>query len=253
MLDLMQDVFVVLGVLVTSLLLMLLLDRLWSRESRRAHNDLIGWQLSILGTTYAVILGFMLYTVWTNYGEAEVNAEAEANALLNVFRLAAGLPEQQAGDLRKAALAYATTVVNKEWPAMANEAMTFTANPDNGRMWDTLLAVKIESPTQSMVAGQALHELGELNQRRRIRQLQSTSKLPDVLWFVLIVGGVVTIASSCMFGSISRELHLLQVSSFSLLIALTLVAIADIDRPFQGAVHVTNIAFTGALQTMSEH
>jgi len=30
----------------------------WPPEQRRAHNDLIGWQLSVLGTTYAVIIGF---------------------------------------------------------------------------------------------------------------------------------------------------------------------------------------------------
>ena len=32
---------------------------------RRTYNDIIGWQVSVLGTTYAVILGFMLYTVWS--------------------------------------------------------------------------------------------------------------------------------------------------------------------------------------------
>lgn len=253
MLDMTQDIFVVIGVLAASLLSMALLDRFWSRESRRAHNDLIGWQLSILGTTYAVIVGFMLYTVWTNYGEAEVNADAEANSLLNVFRLASGLPEQQGADLRSAALAYAKTVVAIEWPAMADQKITFAVNPENRRMWDTLLSVKSASPTQSTAEGQALRELGELNQHRRIRQLQSTSQLPGVLWFVLIVGGAVTIGSSCMFGSISTRLHFLQVSAFSLLIALVLVAIADIDRPFQGAVHVSDVAFQRAVQTMNEY
>ena len=56
-----------------------------------AHNDLIGWQLSVLGTTYAVIVGFMLYTVWINFGAADLNADAEANSLVNVYRLSYGL------------------------------------------------------------------------------------------------------------------------------------------------------------------
>ena len=71
-----------------SLLFMWSLNRIWPWEKRHAHNDLIGWQLSILGTTYAVILGFMLYTVWTNYGLAKLNADNEANALGNIYRLA---------------------------------------------------------------------------------------------------------------------------------------------------------------------
>ena len=67
----------------------------WPAEERRAHNDLIGWQLSVLGTTYAVIVGFMLYTVWIDFGSAELNADAEANSLVNLYRLADGLAPQQ--------------------------------------------------------------------------------------------------------------------------------------------------------------
>ncbi len=71
-----------------------------------------------------------------------------------------------------------------------------------------------------------------------------------MLWCVLIIGGTVTIASASMFGSANTFLHALQVFAFSLLIALVLVAIADIDRPFQGSVHVKNLAFRRALESM---
>lgn len=59
------------------------LNRVWPWEKRRAYNDLIGWQLSILATTYAVILGFMLYAVWSSFGEAELNVNLEANAVVD--------------------------------------------------------------------------------------------------------------------------------------------------------------------------
>ncbi|MDE3179497.1 MAG: hypothetical protein KGM47_07520 [Acidobacteriota bacterium] len=36
--------------------LLLLLRRVWPLHLRRDHNDLIGWQLSVLGTTYGVIV-----------------------------------------------------------------------------------------------------------------------------------------------------------------------------------------------------
>lgn len=253
MLDTTQNILVVIATLAGALLLMFLLNRLWPWERRRVHNDLIGWHISVLGTTYAVIVGFMLYTVWTNFGEAELNADAEANALLNVFRLAQGLPEQQCIELRHFARAYADVVITKEWPAMAQQNVTFEVNQDNRGMWDTLLSVKTDSPTESSAASQALRELSDMNQYRRIRQLQSTSKLPAILWFVLLVGGAVTIGSGCMFGSGSTVLHGLQVSAFSLLIALVLVAIADIDQPFQGTVHVSDVAFRRAIQTMRSY
>src|ERR1035438_8723496 len=85
--------------MLASLLLLVGLNRIWPVHTRYSENDLIGWQLSVLGTTYAVVLGFMLYTSWTNFGAAQLNADLEANALRNIFRLAEGLPSQQRAQL----------------------------------------------------------------------------------------------------------------------------------------------------------
>jgi hypothetical protein len=110
-----QNYLIVVLVVAASLLFMWGLNRVWPWDKRHAHNDVIGWQLSILGTTYAVILGFMLFTVWTDFGAAEVNADNEANSLANLYRLAEGLPDQQRGQIEMLARFYADTVVNKDW------------------------------------------------------------------------------------------------------------------------------------------
>jgi hypothetical protein len=58
--------------------------------------------------------------------------------------------------------------------------------------------------------------------------------------------------SSCMFGIDNFILHALQVVSLTLLLSLILVAIADIDRPFQGVVHVHPSGFERARQTFAQ-
>jgi hypothetical protein len=252
MLTTFQDFVIVLFTVGASLLMVKALNRLWPSEKRRAHNDLIGWQLSILGTTYAVMLGFMLYTVWTDFGLAELNVDAEANAAVNVYRLAGGLPEAQRAQMKSLARAYAAAVIERDWPAMAQNSLDFKSNSINGTMWHVLMSVKAASPTESTAEDHSISELSDLTRHRRIRQLQSTTRLPAVLWCVLIIGGGVTIASSCMFGSGSTLLHGLQVFAFSLLISLVLVAIADINRPFQGSVHVDDAAFRRAQQNMDD-
>jgi Protein of unknown function (DUF4239) len=231
---------------------MWVLNRIWPPEDRHAHNDLIGWQLSILGTTYAVILGFMLYTVWNNYGIANLNAENEANAVVNVYRLAAGLPDPQRGEIAQLARSYAGTVINKDWPQMAADQVPEATDTINRDMWKTLISVRTGSPAEITAADHALTELSALSEHRRMRVVQSVFRLPAVLWCVLIIGGVVTIASASMFGSANISLHTLQVVCFSLLIALVLVAVADIDRPFQGSIHVSDYAFQRAQRNMTE-
>ena len=52
------------------------------------------------------------------------------------------------------------------------------------------------------------------------------AKLPGILWAVLILGGVITTLSSCLFGTENFKLHCVQVISLTLLLSLALVAIA---------------------------
>jgi hypothetical protein len=252
MLDSAQNVVIFIVCVAASLLFVTLLNRTWPAEMRHAHNELIGWQLGILGTTYAVILGFMLYTVWTNYGAAELNADLEANALRNVFRLAEGLPAQQRVQLEAECRTYADAVINHDWPEMANRQIPEESHNINKDMWRTLMSVKTATASESLAEDHALSELASLTEHRRTRLLQSTYQLPTVLWFVLIVGGILTVGSACMFGSGSVVLHAFQVFAFCTLITLALLAVADINRPFMGSVHVSDYAFQRARQNMSE-
>jgi hypothetical protein len=252
MLDTSQDVFIVVVALACSLSFMAAVNYYWAPEKRRPHNDLIGWQLSVLGTTYAVIVGFMLYTVWIDFGAADLNADAEANSLVNVYRLSDGLPADQGAQLRTLARAYGDAVVDHEWAEMAANIMPTDTGEISRQMWQTLVTTKGASPVEITAEDHALYELSALAGYRRIRLVQSATRLPTVLWFVLLIGGAVTVASTCMFGASNGGLHVIQVGAFALLISLVLVAIADINRPYQGSVHVGDLAFRRAQMDMKE-
>jgi hypothetical protein len=251
MLTFFENCALVTATVVGALLFMAILYRLWPWEKRRHQNDLIGWQLSVLGTTYAVILGFMLYAVWTNFGAADLNVDLEANSVVNVYRLAQGLPEPQRTELRNLATSYAQGAINLDWPEMARGEVPDHSVSVNADMWRTLMSVKTASPTEILAEDHALSELSSLTEHRRTRLLQSTSRLPPVLWCVLLAGGTLTILSACMFGSDSIKMHALQVFAFSVLISLALVSVADIHRPFTGLVRVSDLAFRRALINMT--
>src|SRR5215469_117473 len=108
-----QNILVVTVAVIGSILFQAGLNKIWPWQKRRPYNELIGSQLSILGTTYAVILGFMLYTVWTAFGEADLNADLEANAVLETYRLAQGLPQPQRTRLQTLARSYADAVITR--------------------------------------------------------------------------------------------------------------------------------------------
>jgi hypothetical protein len=250
MLSLAENAAVVLVVVGISVGLFMLMDWLWPWDKRHEHNDVTGWQLSILGTTYAVILGFMLYAVWTDFDTATQNVEMEANSLTNLYRLADGLPDGSRVELQKLAREYAQKVIENDWPEMERGRRPMESVGLASKMERVLISVPEGSKSAGLAQDHAMTELSEMTTCRRTRLLENALSLPTVLWFVLIVGGVLTIVSSCMFGSQNRFLHGVQVVFFSLMIGLALLAIADINKPFRGSVHVGNDAFVRALENM---
>lgn len=250
MLAVTQNLLMIGATVLASLLFMFALNRVWPWEKRRAHNDLIGWQLSILGTTYAVILGFMLYAVWTSFEQAELNVGLEANAVLNIYRLADALPQPQRTQLQTLARSYVDLVINQEWPQMAKGDVPRKSTAINAEMWKTVISVKSALPMETNAQEHAMSELDSIAQYRLTRILQSATRLPSILWCVLLVGGILTIVSACTFGTDSVKLQTLQVSCLSLLVALSLVAISIIHRPFHGPIHVSDYAFRTARQSM---
>ena len=250
MLTLAQDILVLIATVTLAMLLTALLNRLWPPSRRYHPNDLVGWQLSVLGNTYAVILGFMLYTVWTSYCAADLNADLEANALRNLYRLADGLPEPQHQQLSAEVRSYADAVINQDWPDMARGHIPEQSHRWNEKMWQTLMSVKAGSTTEMTAEDHALTQLAALTGYRRTRLLESTSKLPAIFWCVLLVGGALTMSSVSMFGSQNLKLHAFQVFSVSLFVTLVMLAIGDVNRPFSGWVHISNYAFQRAQENM---
>ena len=252
MLTLPQNILFLVVIMTLCMLFMVVLNRIWPPAKRRVHNDIIAWQLGILGTTYAVILGFMLYTVWTTFGEANLNADREANSLRNVFRLAEGLPDAQRTRLQALCHAYADAVIAKDWPEMEHGQLPEESHLLNQDMWKTLMSVKGSNPTEIVAEDHAISELSSLTEHRRTRLLQSAYRLPTIFWGVLIIGAFLTIGSATLFGTGNSLLHAIQVFSFALLITLVLLAIDDVNLPFQGWVHVSDFAFQRAQRNMTD-
>jgi len=251
-LNTLQSIFLVVAIVSSSLAFLVLVHRYWPPEQRRQHNDLIGWQITVLGTTYAVVLGFMLYAVWTNFELADGNAEAEANCLVNVVRSAQGLAAADKQAIEDLAGQYVNIMLTKEWPDMSRVTVSPASDRCIQKLWAVVTRVQAHSSSEQISLDHAYTELSKMTEHRRLRQLQVNAGLPGILWAVLAVGAIVTIVSACLFGGADLKLHFVQVTVLSLLLSLVLVTIADIDHPFQGAVHVTPAGFERARVTLTE-
>lgn len=248
------NILIILASVVAALVFLFVVTRASAAHARKESNDFTGAVVAVIGTTYAVILAFMLSNVWNMAQQAEANEEQEANALVNVWRIAGELPSPAAKEIQKLCVNYARGAIDQEWPAMARRA---PLPPQTGEMinqlWHLAGQSQSHSGSDSIAVYQLMEELRLLTEYRRLRLMQSREGLPGILWAVLVAGGIITVAASCFFGVPSFRFHILQVVVLTFLLSLVLVAIANIDRPYQGPVRVQPEGFVFSLQTFNSH
>lgn len=244
------DGLVILAGILAALGLLFVLRNQWTPAKLKETNEISGFYVSTIGAIYAVILAFMLSGVWLEFDAAQVNTEREANCLVSFFRLTNGLPTPQRNRLQELAQAYAEAMVNEEWDAMARKEVSVRGVEINETLWQEVTRMEVHTTGEQAILDHLISELTSMTEHRRIRMLQSRKGLPGILWAVLIVGAIVTIGTSCFFGVDSLRLHAIDTVALTVLVSLMLIAIAHIDRPFQGAVHVAPDGFKLALETM---
>ena len=246
------NIFVILGCVAAAMVFLFLVSRTSTAPSRKESNDFTGAVVAVIGTTYAVILAFTLAGVWAMLQQAQANEEQEANALVNIYCIASQLKDPNAKPIQELCVRYANNALEREWPAMDKRQMPPEGAEIINQFWTLAGEIQARAQPDAIGAYQLMEELRLLTQHRRVRIMDSREALPGILWAVLIAGGIITVASSCFFGVPSFRFHLLQVLMLSFLVALVLVAIADIDQPYQGEVKVAPQGFEFAASSLNK-
>jgi len=97
---------------------LLVVRRLTSLNVREEHNPVAGFIYSVLGVAYAVVLGFVLISVWERYEQASEWADQEAADLAALYFHANALADSDRRPIQQLAESYAQVVIDEEWPMM---------------------------------------------------------------------------------------------------------------------------------------
>ena len=226
---------------------LVLVQRLVPPERRVGQNDVAGFIFAVLGVAYAVLLAFVVIAVWEEYKTAQTNVESEAHELAGVYFVASRLPEPDRTRIQDLARTYARVVVEEEWPMM--ERGQTSPRADSLLRQLTLKILEFDPRTKGE---QVLYELEQTQlhdaaDARRSRLLEVREGIPDLLWVVLVVGGVITVSFTYLFGLKSNLAHALMVAALTLVICGILFTIGEFNYPFSGVVEIRPDAFKEVL------
>jgi hypothetical protein len=238
----------VLGVAAAAGVGTILVHRFMSEEAR-SSNDAVGQVFSIVGGLHAVLMAFVLISLFDAVSTVRDGSHTEANSLVAVYWASDSLPEPAKGQIQDLAKSYARTVIDQEWPKMRDgEAVA-------GPGWATLdrLRAAIDSAPangdwQQARKTEAASQLWNIYQARQARLTAAGSEgVSIVVWLALIAGSLMSLSLPYLLDVRKLTTHMILMSALAGTIALLLFAIYQLQNPFSGGAKVGPDAFNSVL------
>jgi len=243
-------VLLTIGAAVYSIGLMLLTRALYGVDRLSLNNEVAGFKFAVIGVFYAVMLAFIVIAVWEDFRKTEAAVRDEAKAVVDLYRVTFALPVAGGAEIRKHLIAYTNDVREREWPTMAVGEPSDVVVKDLDRLSRAIFDISPQSWQELALYQDALRLLAVMTDNRNERLDSSGGSMPGILWFVLIVGGLITLGYPAFFGSTNLVAQILMTAALAALVALAMLLGLAFDYPFTGEVHISAYPFDQALRQM---
>jgi Protein of unknown function (DUF4239) len=194
-----------------------------------------GRAFDFLGIAFAILLGFVVLQAYDSYNDAKSASEQEAQAVLELSRSGAAFTTEEDERLAGLLVCYGRAVIEHGWPAMHDEQAGSPVVNDWGRRYrDAAFDLRVESVVQEAAFRQLLEEQDRRIEGRRIRLAEAIRQVPPPLWFVLILGAVLTVGW-IVLGADRRGSFVVQagaVASVAAMATAVLLLVWFLDHPF---------------------
>lgn len=211
-----------------------------------------GYFITIYGTPYAVLLAFAVFVVWVDFKEAESNFELEANQMADLYRMAQAFPETCSTPIQDALNGYLTSILQHEFPAMAEGHESPRTLQALQNVWSAYRACGVTDSKSQVFYERSIGRLNELGNYRRLRILKSQGIVPTILWCVLGTGAVLLVGFTYFFGLNLRS-QALMTAVLAGFLAFSLYLIYSLDLPFAGFARVSPEAMQQELRFVQSH
>jgi hypothetical protein len=224
----------------------------FDQDTLRSHHDVTDPLLAVIGTLFAILLGFMLANSMQRFEQARTNVEREAEGVGDIFRLSDSMPTEPRTKIQKSCFDYTNTVIVDEWPKLQDGKVSVHAGEVLSDLWQECTAYQPVTQGQSNVHQSMLQAMQQASECRRTRSSELKYTLPPSLWLIIIFGGLTTIGFTYFFAINSLRLQILTTSIVTILVCLNIYVLAGYDAPFSGDIALTAAPFEVVRELMQK-
>ena len=207
-------------------------------HGKRQVNDVVIFVAANYGLVYAVLLGLLVVATFQITKDLQDHIAMEASSLATMYRSTDAYPEQLRSELQSQLRDYTRYVIEKDWPAHRQMRVLVGGDHRLQAIRQKLLSFEPKTSSQEEVHREMLRHFNAMNVAREQRLSAVFSSIPDVLWYVLLIGALVTIVFLWMLHTDPMPQILLGgITAFFLGIMIFLIY--AMDHPLQGAVSIS--------------
>lgn len=217
-----------------------------------AHNEVGGIIIAVSGTLYAVILGFLTVVVWQHYLDARQLVVQEADADIDAWHTAVGLPASVRQQVRADMLRYANIMVEQEWPLMRRGRFDTDAAMVGMDAINVVGTFKPVDFSQSNAQVATMQQLTVMHDARQQRIAVNDSGVSGFEWLVLLIGAACIICFCWLFGIRNTRMQVVMSSTVVTITVSILVLLFELQYPFRSDVGIGPDAWKGAVAHIAE-
>jgi hypothetical protein len=222
---------------------MLFVRRHFDISEMRMNHDVADPLLSVVGTLFSILIGFLVAGAIQRFDEARINVQEEAGALADIFRCSQGLSDPTRSQLQRGCLQYVDVVINEEWHMMERKEVSPKAWDVYSSLWKSSVTFNPQTQGESNVHEMLLESISKLGNLRTLRFAAMNNQMPLGMWIVVFMGGAAVIAFTYFFEVKNERTQVIMTALVSTVMGLNLFLLANYDYPFSGDVHVAPTAF----------
>jgi hypothetical protein len=201
------------------------------------HNEVAGFLVAVIGVIYAVIVGFVIITLWSNLNTAQSTVNHEASVLSELPQGSDVLGASVHDQITQAAISYGQAVV-AGWPATQRGQATIRTKVALDHLYTVFQSVKPSNEAQTAFVDKSMDRLNDLSLSRRARLLEAGfgGALPGVMWAAVIISSLSTLGFCLLFGLENARLHYAMMAGLGMLIGVNLFVVTQLQFPFSGTI-----------------
>ncbi|RMI29943.1 bestrophin-like domain [Nocardia stercoris] len=213
-----------------------LVHRVFGPEPGR--NEQVTMVLTVGGVFYGLLLGLVAAATYQAFDAAQGQVSDEAAAIGTLYREVSAYPEPERGVLRQDLTDYTGNLLTVAFPDLRDGIDPPGGTAIVGRFQGHLLAFQPQTKSQEIVHAAAIDQFAKFDELRRHRIDAGSGGIPDVLWWVILLGAGVNLALLCMFSVSEPAAHLILGGLFAFFLGTMIFLIAEMDFPFRGDLRV---------------